>query len=173
MKRNILFWTIFIVIMLSIITFVLIWINANNKKIEFDVVVTDISIAEQPSLPESKVREEEKRDFYSNPDNYITINYGIKYSSNKKIISTKPVNMGIFFELSYPNELNECILGYTQMKDFGFTYQAGTINTYGITVTLNKNNFSIEEITEMAQDVEIKVTGLENFDSETILNQSK
>lgn len=69
----------------------------------------------------------------------------------------------ICFDVSYPNELNDRVVGHTEAKDFGYKYIPGETSSTYVYVTIRKDGLSDEEIYKLGQAVKISVVGIGCF----------
>ena len=159
---------LFVVLITAVLCFYMyLFLTAPNVKINFDVNITKIYLDKEPFLDDEGyevLRGNDKEEFRENPDDYISVNYVIEYYSNKKLKSSeKHVSLGVFFDVTYPNALNDLIIDHSRHKDFGFIHTPGKVNTYCVRVTVKRGGYTEKEILEMAQDVNIKVRALQYF----------
>lgn len=138
------------------------FLDSSNPDVKFKVKITDCEIL-SVMYKDGDISEEDKKDIYENPSNYIVLNYTFDYWARRRLPPHARDDLHICFDVSYPNELNDRVVGHTEAKDFGYKYIPGETSSTYVYVTIRKDGLSDEEIYKLGQAVKISVVGIGCF----------
>ena len=150
-----------VVLVLALALLIFKWVTAPIE-LDFEVRVKDVKLTD---LVDEwiDIDQDKWEDYFSREEDFAVLQYDFEYWSDKDFHTDEHINLGVFFEVFYPNELNDRIFDYTRMKDFGFIYEKDKVNTYRIRVIVEREGLTDEQILEMGRQMQLKVFGLEKY----------
>ena len=161
-----------VVLLLALALLIFKWVTAPIE-LDFEVQVTDVKLTD---LVDEwiDIDQEKWEDYFSREEDFAVLQYEFEYWSDRDLRAEEDFSddeeilLGVFFDVFYPNELNDRIFGHTCMRDMELTYVKDRVYTNRIRVVIEKKGLTDEQILELGQQVQIQAFGVQKYHSDEI-----